>query len=103
MSQGLYIFLAVVVMAVSTYLIRAIPIFFFRKEIKNRWFKSFLYYVPYSVLTAMTFPAIFTATGDTASSLAATVVALVLSFFRRSLVTVAAGAAAAALIVSLIF
>ena len=45
------------VMAIVTYIIRALPITLFRKEIKSKWLKSFLYYIPYAVLGAMTFPA----------------------------------------------
>ena len=49
------------IMALVTYLIRMIPLTFFQKEIKSQFIKSFLFYVPYAVLGAMTFPAIFTA------------------------------------------
>lgn len=52
------------VMAIVTYIIRALPITLFRKEIKSKWLKSFLYYIPYAVLGAMTFPAIFFSTGS---------------------------------------
>ena len=65
---------------------------FCRKEIKNRYVKSFLYYIPYSVLTAMTFPAIFYSTGSTLSAIIGTAVAVVLAFFKRGLLTVAIGA-----------
>lgn len=102
MNNTLYVTISVLIMIAVTYLVRAIPLVFFRKEIKNRWFRSFLYYVPYAVLAAMTFPAIFSATGDLASGVAAAVVAVVLAFFRRSLLIVAAGAAVSALICELI-
>ena len=55
-----YVYIAV--MAFVTYLIRVIPLTVFRKKIENRYIQSFLYYVPYTCLTAMTFPAILYAT-----------------------------------------
>ncbi|MEG1500965.1 MAG: AzlD domain-containing protein, partial [Clostridiales bacterium] len=54
-----YLISAMVFMALITYLIRFLPFAIFKKNIENRFFQSFLYYVPYSVLSAMTFPAIF--------------------------------------------
>ena len=100
MSVGhLAIYLAV--MALVTYLIRMIPFTLFRKEIKSTFFRSFLAYVPYAVLGAMTFPSIFFATASLPSAIAGTVVALILAFFRRSLLTVAVGAAGTALAVDL--
>ena len=89
------------VMAAVTYLIRMLPFVVFRKPIKNRFVKSFLYYVPYAVLGAMTFPAIFYSTGDIFSASLGLVVAVVLAFFNQSMVTVALGACAAAYILSL--
>ena len=101
MSVGhLAIYLAV--MALVTYLIRMIPFTLFRKEIKSTFFRSFLAYVPYAVLGAMTFPSIFFATASLPSAIAGTVVALILAFFRRSLLTVALGASGTALAVELV-
>ena len=94
--------LYIAVMAVVTYLIRMIPFTLFRKEIRSTFFRSFLAYVPYAVLGAMTFPSIFYATSSLPSAIAGTVVALVLAFFRRSLLTVAVGASGAALAVELV-
>ena len=93
--------LYIAVMAVVTYLIRMIPFTLFRKEIKSTFFRSFLAYVPYAVLGAMTFPSIFYATASLPSAIAGTVVALALAFFRRSLLTVALGASGAALAVEI--
>lgn len=64
-----YILTSILVMAVVTYLIRMLPMAIFRKKIKNRFIQSFLSYVPYSVLAAMTFPAIFSAHRDAAQRL----------------------------------
>lgn len=83
-----YVYIAV--MALVTYLIRVIPLTVFRKKIENRYLRSFLYYVPYTCLTAMTFPAILYATNSIWSAWAGVVTAAVLAFYNRSLVTVAA-------------
>ena len=101
MSTG-YILLGIAVMAVVTYLIRMLPMVIFRKKITNVRVQSFLYYVPYVVLAAMTFPSVFSCTGTTASSVVACVVAVVLAFCKRGLLTVAVGASAAAYIVLLL-
>lgn len=93
------IYLYIIVMALVTYLIRMIPLTVFRKKITNQFIRSFLYYVPYACLTAMTIPAVFYATGSLWSALAGVAVAVILACFRRSLVTVAAGACLAVFIV----
>ena len=90
------------VMAGVTYLIRVIPFVAFRKKIQNRFIRSFLYYIPYAVLAAMTVPAIFTSTGHIYSALAGFAVALLLAFFGRGLVTVALSACAAVYLAELI-
>ena len=97
-----YILIGIAVMAGVTYLIRMIPMVFFRKKIENVWLQSFLYYVPYAVLTAMTFPAVFSSTGSTLSAIIGCVAALVLAFFERGLLIVAVGASAAAFIVQIL-
>ena len=89
------IYLYILVMAVTTYLIRALPLTLFKKPIKNRFLKSFLHYVPVACLTAMTFPAILYATENMISGAVGLVVALVLAFFRRSLILVAVSSCAA--------
>lgn len=95
-----YIYIAA--MAVITYLIRMIPLVFFRKEIKNRFIRSFLAYVPCACLTAMTFPAILYATNAILSGAIALTVALIAALCKRSLVTVAALSCAAVFITELI-
>ena len=94
--------LYLLLMAGVTYLIRMLPLVFFRRRIRSRRVRSFLFYAPYSVLTAMTFPAIFYSTGSTVSAVFGTLVALVLAFYRRSLVTVAAVSAVAVLVCELV-
>ena len=88
-------------MAGVTYLIRMIPLAAIRGKVKSVFLQSFLYYVPYAVLGAMTFPAVFSATGSLSTALAGTAVALVLGWMEKSLLTVAAMACLAALLVGL--
>ena len=94
MSIAVYI----IVMAGVTYLIRMIPFTFFRKKIKSRFFRSFLYYIPYAVLSAMTIPACFFISRNTISGIAGFLTALLLSYRGKSLLYVAAGAALAVFI-----
>ena len=93
------VYLYVLLMAVVTYLIRALPLTLIRKEIKSNFVRSFLYYVPYATLAAMTFPAILSATDYMVSSIVGFVVALVLAFNKKSLLTVAGLACATAFVV----
>ncbi|MBO4877890.1 MAG: AzlD domain-containing protein [Ruminococcus sp.] len=93
--------LYILVMAGVTYLIRMIPFTFFRKKIKSRFFRSFLYYIPYAVLTAMTIPAIFYSTENFITALAGTAVALILAFFDLPLIVVALSASLAAFLTGL--
>ena len=83
----------------STYLIRSIPFALLRKKIENRFVKSFLYYIPYAVLTAMTIPAIFYATDSKLSAAAGLVVAVGLALKGKSLTVVAVAACAMVFIV----
>lgn len=98
--MSLVIYIAV--MAGVTYLIRMIPFTAFRREIKSRFFRSFLYYVPYAVLSAMTIPAIFYATGDFTTAIVGTAVAVVLAYLDMPLIVVALSASAAALLAGFI-
>ena len=97
-----YLILSIAVMALTTYLIRVLPMVIFRKKITSKFVKSFLYYVPYAVLAAMTFPAVFTSTGSVASAWIGCIVAVALAYCKRGLLTVAVGAAAAVLIAQLL-
>lgn len=96
------IYLYILIMAVTTYLIRALPLILIKKPIQNRFIRSFLHYVPVACLTAMTFPAILTATNSLVSGIAGLVAAVALAFFRRSLITVAVGAAGAVFLTELL-
>ena len=82
-------FLYLLVLAGSTYLIRAIPFAMVRKKITNRFLRSFLYYIPYTVLAAMTFPAALYATGDVAAAACGIAVAVLLAVRNMGLTVVA--------------
>ena len=83
------------VMAGVTYLIRMLPLTVFRREIKSVFIRSFLHYVPYAVLAAMTIPGILSSTGDVRTAVAGLVVAVAMAWRGMSLVAVAIGACAA--------
>ena len=83
------------IMAGSTYLIRAIPFALVRKKIESPFIRSFLAYVPYAVLAGMTIPEIFYSTGNSLTALAGLAVALVLAWLEKGLLTVALAACAA--------
>ncbi len=87
-----------ITMAVTTYLVRMIPFTLFRKKLEKPSIKAFFDYIPYTVLSAMTFPAILYATGSVISAAIGFAVALVLGFFERSLIVVAVGACLASLV-----
>lgn len=89
------IYLYIFTMALTTYLIRVLPLTIFRKPIKSSFIKSFLHYVPYACLTAMTFPAILTSTATILSGAAALIIAVILAYRGRSLLTVSLAASAA--------
>ncbi len=88
-------------MAGVTYLIRMLPFAFFQKKIKSVFVKSFLYYVPYAVLSAMTIPAIFYSTGNMITAVVGTVAAFVLAYFDLPLIVVALAASASVFVTGL--
>lgn len=98
MSIYLYIF----TMALTTYLIRVLPMTIFRKPIRSRFLKSFLYYVPYACLTAMTFPAILSSTASVISGAAALIVGVFLAYKGKPLILVALASSAAVLATELV-
>jgi branched-subunit amino acid transport protein len=102
MSDISLFFKYLAVMAITTYLIRMLPLVLCKKKITNVFIKSFLYYIPYAVLDAMTIPAIFFSTGSIFSAIAGFVVALILSWKEKSLLTVAGFASLTVFIVEYI-
>jgi branched-subunit amino acid transport protein len=93
------IYLYILVMAVTTYLIRAIPLTLLKKPIRNRFVRSFLHYVPAACLTAMTFPAILSATENMLSGAIGLAVGVVLALRKKSLIVVAVASCAAVFLV----
>ncbi len=83
-------FVYLAVMAGITYLIRMLPLVLVKKKITNKFLLSFLYYIPYAVLSVMTIPAIFYATGSKISAIIGFCAALIAAYAQRSLLQVAA-------------
>lgn len=79
----------IVVMALTTYLIRMLPLVIFKNKIKSNYIQSFLYYVPYAVLGAMTFPAILYSTSNMYSAFCGMIVAIYLAYKEKDLLIVA--------------
>lgn len=96
------VYLYILVMALVTYLIRALPFVLFRRQIKSRFIKSLLYYLPYAVLTAMTIPDIFYATGNTLTAAVGCLAAVIFALFGKSLLTVAVAACASAFVCDMV-
>lgn len=100
--MNLYLLGGVLVMAICTYIPRMLPLTFFKKEITSSFIQSLLFYVPYAVLSALTFPSIFYATGNVISSLAGCIAAIYFAYKERGLVLVAIIAMMTAYIVNFI-
>ena len=81
--------LSALMMALASYIPRAIPLIFCRKKIKSVFIRSFLFYMPYAVLSALTFPSIFYSTGNIWTALIGTAVAIGLSFIKPNIALVA--------------
>lgn len=92
------IYVYIFTMALTTYLIRVLPLTIFRKPIRSRFLRSFLHYVPYACLTAMTFPAILSSTESILSGAAALIVAVLLAYRGKSLIVVSVASSAAVLL-----
>ena len=87
MKHNVYIY--ILIMFAVSFLLRALPLTLIRKEIKNKYFRSFLYYVPYVTLAVMTFPAIMDSTGTPAAGLIALAAGVFLAWIGRSMFEVA--------------
>lgn len=99
----MYNVICMIIMAVVTYIPRALPLAFFNKKIENKYIKSFLFYVPYAVLAAMTFPFILYFVDEMWIAAVGTAVALILAFFKQKLIVVALAAVLVVFILLLIF
>lgn len=84
-----FLLISIIIMTVVTYLPKMLPLLLFKKPFESRWLRSFLYYVPYAVLTAMTIPAIFVSTSFVGSAIAGTIVAVILAWLEKPMITAA--------------
>lgn len=100
--DNIKILIYIAVMAVVTYLIRMLPLTLIKERIKNRYILSFLYYMPYAVLGAMTFPAILFSTSSVISAAVGMVAAVMLAYMRKSLITVAVSACIAVYVAEMV-
>jgi len=98
-STPVYYALGVLVMAVVTYIPRVLPLSLMRRRVESRFLQSFLYYMPYAVLGAMTFPAILEATATPWSAAVGMAVALILAYLRLNLLPVALASTASVFVV----
>ena len=101
MTKDLFLYIGM--MAVVTYLIRMLPLAVFRKKIRSRFVLSFLHYVPYAVLGAMTIPGIFYSTGSAVTAFAGFAVASIMAYKNYALLPIACAACAAAWLTGLVF
>lgn len=99
MTQNTYIY--ILIMAAVSYAIRVLPLTLIQKQIKNKFFQSFLYYVPYVTLAVMTFPAILHATQSIYSGVAALLIGIVAAWFGFNLFQVAVSCCGIVLILEL--
>lgn len=97
-----YLAQALVVTALVTYTLRAVPLLLLRREIESRWINSFLYFVPWAVVSAMVIPDIFTSTSSVVSATIGLIVALFLAWRGRSLLVVVLAAAGAVYLTELV-
>ena len=97
-----YLAQALVVAALATYTLRAVPLLLLRREIESRWINSFLYFVPWAVVSAMVIPDIFTSTSSVVSATIGLIVALFLAWRGRSLLVVVLAAAVAVYLTELV-
>ena len=95
----LHILIGIAVMAGVTYLVRMLPLVLFKKKIQNRFIRSFLAYVPYAVLAAMTFPAVLYSTASPLSAVIGLITAILLAYWGKGLLTVALGGVATVFLV----
>ena len=86
----------------STYLIRAVPFAMVEKKIENRFVRSFLHYIPYAVLTAMTVPAVFFAAGNVTAAAVGFALAVLTAIWGKGLTTVAIVACAGVYVTDLL-
>jgi len=99
MEHSIWLYIAV--MSLVSYLIRVLPVTLIRRQIKNRFLRSVLYYLPYVTLSVMTVPAIFSISANPLCGVAALVIAAVIAWFSGNLLLSATGACVAVFLISL--
>lgn len=92
------IWIIIISMGVLMALMRVLPIIFVKKEIKNRFLKSFLEYIPFAILTSLLFPEVFHSTSSLLSGIIGFAVAGILAFFGQGMIVVALSSVAAVFI-----
>jgi branched-subunit amino acid transport protein len=97
------IYKSLLIMIITIYMIRLLPLLFLRREITNKWLKSFLFYVPYVTLAVMTFPAIITVTDNMWSGAAALAVDLIVAWVNGDLFVVAISCCATVVLTGFVF
>ena len=95
--------LSLLIMCGTVYLIRLLPLLFLRREIKSRFIRSFLHYVPYVTLAVMTFPAILYAAENPLCGLIALIVGILVALWKEDLFLVALSCVMAMLVTGFIF
>lgn len=100
-SGNIYIHIAV--MAISTYLVRSLPMTIIRGEIKNTFLKSFLHYVPFATIASMIIPDAFHCTASMGSAIVGIIVALYFSYKEKDLIMVCLFACLAVYFSDLVF
>jgi branched-subunit amino acid transport protein len=98
MNNGLLIWVIFVIGAVQ-YLMKAAPLVFIKEKVKNKFLSSFLFYIPYAVLTCMVIPEVFGSTSSSVSAAAGAAAAIILGLFNQGLLVVSLSATAVVFIV----
>lgn len=99
MQHNVYIYIAIMIGV--TYAVRVLPLTLIKKPIKNKFIKSFLYYVPYITLAVMTFPAIVESTQSPIAGIAALIIGIVLAWFHVGLLPVAVACCAVVFVIEM--
>ncbi len=100
MKHNIYIY--IIIMAIVTFMVRVLPLTLIKNQIKNKYIRSFLYYVPYVTLAVMTFPAIIYTTQSKVSGILALVVGIVSAWFGMGLFKVSVMSCTTVFVVELI-
>ena len=96
-------FIYLLIMVLTTYLLRVVPLLLIRKKINNEFIKSVLYYIPFTVLTTMTFPAALYVTDHIASAFIGLAFAIICALKIKNLTVVALISCIAVLLTEIIF